>query len=201
MGNIININSHNQCPKTDEEKLFKYNEKEGSLEIYTKEFPEDVREEFDEIIRNDWQNIDLVLEKSSYKTLFKINFLLKSFLDLGFSLYVINYLRISLLSFLGLSLIFEPIFFGLLAYYTEKKNSFLHGVFIYGSVFFFLIYQVLLSLLIKNQIFIIYTCIQAILSFFIAFGSLFYKRTNVYIQIICVSVSYVWMLIFVFNYL
>ncbi|KKP87230.1 MAG: hypothetical protein UR89_C0004G0019 [Candidatus Roizmanbacteria bacterium GW2011_GWA2_35_8] len=142
-----------------------------------------------------------LLEKSSYKTLFKINFLLKSFLDLCFSLYVINYLRISLLSFLGLSLIFEPIFFGLLAYYTEKKNSFLHGVFIYGSVFFFLIYQVLLSLLIKNQIFIIYTCIQAILSFFIAFGSLFYKRTNVYIQIICVSVSYVWMLIFVFNYL
>ncbi|MBS3079524.1 hypothetical protein J4218_05370 [Candidatus Pacearchaeota archaeon] len=70
--NIININSHNQSPKTDEEKLFKYNEKEGSLEIYTKEFPEDVREEFDEIIRNDWQNIDLVLEKSSYNLFEKL---------------------------------------------------------------------------------------------------------------------------------
>lgn len=142
-----------------------------------------------------------LLEKSIYRTIFKINFIIKSLLDLGFSIYVIKYFKISAFSFLGLCLILEPIFFGLLAYFTEKKNSFIHGIFIYGSISFFLIYQVLLSLLINNLIFIIYTITQASISLFIAFGSLFIKKTNVYIQIICVLISYIWMLIFVFKYL
>jgi hypothetical protein len=97
--------------------------------------------------------------------------------------------------------ILYALFFGLLAFYTEENNSVIHRVLVYGLGVFWMIVQVLCALLTKNSLFIVFTNLNILITILLAFGALFSKKTNVLIQIICVSIIYFWYLIYVFNFL
>lgn len=141
------------------------------------------------------------LEQSKYKTIFKLNFLLKALLDFGFFWYVINHFQIPIISLLGSSLVLSAVFFGLLAYFTEVKHSLAHNILIYGNIILLSFSQILLAQLTRSPSFILFTNIITTVVVMISFGFLFTKKTNVYVQITCVLIVYTWLLLFVFRYL
>lgn len=141
------------------------------------------------------------LDKPVHKIVFKLNFIIKAILDLGFSWYIIIKLRQPLFSSLTFFLILYVLFFGLLAFYTEENNSPIHRVLVYGLGVFWMISQTLLAFLTQNLLFIIFTNIQVLTIVLLAFGALFSKKTNVFIQIICVLIMYLWYVIYVFKFL
>jgi hypothetical protein len=141
------------------------------------------------------------LTKRTHRIIFRLNFLLKSFLDFGFAIYLINRFDISSISFLGLSLILSIVFFGFLAYFVMGKHTVLHKFFVYSGGVFWAISQILLAQLTNDYIFIIFTNVLTLIVLFLTFGSLFVKKTNVIVQAVCMFLLYSWLLIFVFRYL
>ena len=73
------------------------------------------------------------LRGKTYRIIFRLNFILKSLLDFGFALYLMNRFEISPKSFLGFFLILSFIFFGLLAYFIESKHSVIHKILVYSG--------------------------------------------------------------------
>ncbi|KKP32433.1 MAG: hypothetical protein UR23_C0060G0003 [Candidatus Roizmanbacteria bacterium GW2011_GWA2_32_13] len=129
------------------------------------------------------------------------NFILKSLLDFGFALYVINRFNIPYYSLLGFSLILSFIFFGFLAYFIEDKYSVIHKIFTYSSGVFWAVSQILLAQLTKDLVFITFTNVLTFIVLFLTLGFLFVKKTNVIVQAVCMFLLYSWIVIFVFRYL
>ncbi|MCR4329572.1 MAG: hypothetical protein NUV65_03425 [Candidatus Roizmanbacteria bacterium] len=143
----------------------------------------------------------LLLEKSTHRAIFQLNFLVKAALDLGFLWYLMYCLQIPVISFLGLTLILSVFFFGLLAYFTEGKYRIPHLVLVYSYGSLWGIDQVLLALLTKDTLFIVCTSLISATSIVIAFWYLFMKKLNVFVQILCVSLLYFWQIVFILEYL
>lgn len=140
------------------------------------------------------------LRTSTHKNIFRVSFLIKSFLDLSFSLYLIDHLKISYFSLLGFSLLVGPVLFALTGYSTEKRQTLIHAMTIYGYVILLLLSQLLLSLVVMDLIFILYTVIQAVVTALLVFGSFVRRSTNICVQIICILISYLWTLIFCYHW-
>lgn len=143
----------------------------------------------------------LLLKETTYQIIFRLNFVVKAALDFGFIWYLIHRFTIPINSFLGLSLMASVIFFGLLAYFTEGKHKIIHRMLVYGNGLLWGISQILLAQFTKDTFFIVFTNATTTVAILIAFWFLFAKKTNVFIQITCVSLLYSWLLLFVFRYL
>lgn len=143
----------------------------------------------------------LFLKNPIHKLIFRINFLIKTMLDLAFVIYAANHFRISIYSLPSLSLILSALLFGSLAYFTEGKFSKMHRIAIYSSNVFWAVGQICLALLTRDTFFIKFTFFMVTIPVFISFGYKFVKKTNAYIQVICMSFWYIWLLVFVLQYL
>ena len=141
------------------------------------------------------------LKRKTHRIIFRLNFILKSLLDFGFTLYLMNRFNISPKSLLGFALILAVIFFGILAYFIEGKYSVLHKIFTYSGGVFWAISQILLAQLTKDLVFITFTNVLTFIVLFLTFGFLFTKKTNVIVQAVCMFLLYSWIVIFVFRYL
>jgi len=133
--------------------------------------------------------------------LFRFNFIFKALLDLSFALYISQYFNIPLITFPVLSMMISALFFGSLAYFIEGKYSKIHHVITYTSGVFWAISQISLAQLTNDNFFILFTNILTLIVIFLAFGFMFVKKTNVFVQITCLSLLYLWTIIFIFLYL
>lgn len=132
---------------------------------------------------------------------FRLNFIIKAFLDFGFALFIISHFKLSFGSFISLSLLSSTVFFGTLAYFVEGKYTTPHKIATYTGGLFWVIGQLAVVRLIGDTGFTIFSTIFLSIPIFLAFGYLFAKKTNVVIQAVCMSIWYVWLLVLVFRYL
>lgn len=143
----------------------------------------------------------LIMKRPLYKVIFRLNFLLKALLDYGFIWYIMRQFSVPGVSVLGISLLLSVTCFGLLAFFIEGKHTFEHKIFTYSNGVFWAISQILLSHMTNNITFIILSYTISIAAITIAFRFLFTRKTNVYVQGFCISILYLWLIIFVFYYL
>ena len=141
------------------------------------------------------------LKNRTHRIIFRFNFLLKALLDLGFVWYVIFYFKISYESPVFWSLILSSILFGSLSYFFEGKYPIIHKIIVYSSGVFWAFSQIYLSFLTKDVIFIQLTSIMTAVVMILTFGFMFAKKTNVFVQALCMLILYSWLVIFIFKYL
>lgn len=141
------------------------------------------------------------IENSSDDLVFRSSFILKALLDLIFAVYVVEHFELPYSSLIAIMLIGSAILFGTLAYFVEGKYTVIHRTIVYVSGIFWAVGYILISRLTGDFNFLTFSTILNITILIIAFGSLFRNKTNVIVQILCVSLMYIWMLVFVFQYL
>ena len=132
---------------------------------------------------------------------FRLNFLLKAILDFLFYLYILDALEMPFSSLIGVILFFSASLFGLLAFFSEGRYSFIHNLLIYTSGILLAIAQLYIAIFVGNSVFTLFTIIFVFISISTGLFFLFLKRTNTFVQIICVIIWYVWLLVFVSQYL
>ncbi len=133
--------------------------------------------------------------------MFRLNFIIKALLDFSFALYIINHFKVSFGSFIFLMLLSSAFLFGTLAYFVEGKYSTSHKIATYTGGTLWVIGQFAVVRLIGDSGFTIFSTIFLSIPILLAFGYLFAKKTNVVVQAICMSIWYIWLLVFVFRYL
>ncbi len=133
--------------------------------------------------------------------IFRLNFIIKALLDFSFTLYILNNFKIPLKSPITLSLTLSAFLFGTLAYFVEGKYKILHRVIIYTSGLLWGIGHIYLIWLIGNATFGLFTTIMVFVPIILGFSFLFAKKTNVFVQTICITIWYCWLFVFVFQYL
>jgi len=133
--------------------------------------------------------------------IFRFNFLLKALLDLSFWWYVIDRQKIGWRSKLAGLMTVSTVFWGSMAIFVEGTYTFWHTVMVYGYGVELTIIELLLAKRVKDRKFILVTRVMAIIGLVISFGALYLRATNVYIQVVGVSLFYAWMVMFVFKYL
>lgn len=132
---------------------------------------------------------------------FRLNFIIKAFLDFSFALYIIHHFQISLGSFISLMLLFSAFLFGTLAYFVEGKYTMPHKIATYTSGVLWVFGQFAVVRLIGDSGFTFFSIVFLFIPILLAFGYLFAKKTNVVVQAVCMSIWYIWILVLVFRYL
>jgi len=143
----------------------------------------------------------LLFNRPTQTLIFRLNFVIKGLLDLGFVWFILHYFKISFESPTAWVLILSALLFGSLAYFIEGKYTITHKVIAYSSGVFWAIGQIHLAKLIGDVSFIQLTNIAVVIPLVLAFGFMFVKKTNVFIQVLCMSMWYIWLVLFVFTYL
>lgn len=139
--------------------------------------------------------------RPTHSLIFRLNFVIKMLLDLGFVWFVLKHFKISFSSPLACFLILSALLFGSLAYFIEGKYPVTHKIIAYGSGVFWAMGQLYLAQLTGNTFFIQLTNIMVAVPIILAFSFMFAKKTNAFVQVFCMSIWYIWLLIFVFQYL
>lgn len=141
------------------------------------------------------------LNKPSHALLFRINFIMKGLLDLCFTFYVLSFFTIPFSSPIAILLIVSALLFGSLAYFIEGKYTLSHLFIVYTSGLLWAIGQILLAILIGDTVFILFTIV--IITTFMVTGIIFQflRKVTVWVQVFCVSILYLWIFVFVFQYL
>ena len=143
----------------------------------------------------------LHLKSPLYISIFRLNFIIKALLDFGFAVYVLNYFQIPYGSIISISLFVSAFLFGTLAYFTEGKHTTSHRVIVYTSGMLWGLGHILLVRSIGVDTFLVQTTVAIITPIVIGFWFLFTHKTNAIVQAICISIWYVWLWVFVSQYL
>jgi hypothetical protein len=147
------------------------------------------------------QTISL-LERRRHRILFRLNFVFKALLDLGFSWYVIERFRISLCSPLAWLLILWECLFALLAWAVhDERHYHLHKRLTFASGLIWAACQIWLGIMVGVPWFVGFSIVTAVLPVFIGLVLWRPHRVNFWVQISCVMFFYVWMAVFVFWFL
>src|SRR3989339_2008663 len=141
----------------------------------------------------------LFLKHPIHTLIFRLNFLIKALLDLGFAWYISDYFKVSPLSPIFISISLSALLFGSLSYYIEGRYSTIHKIITYSSGIFWSIGMFYIGQLTGNNFFIHLTNIAILAPLILTFSYLFVKKTNIFVQALCMSVYYVWFLILVFG--
>jgi hypothetical protein len=143
----------------------------------------------------------LFLNHSTHALIFRLNFVIKGILDLGFVWYLIRCYNLSFNSPLSWCLTLSAFLFGLLAYFVEGAHTRMHRIVAYSSGVLWAISEVYLALLTDDAFFIQLTAVSVAVVVCLTFGFKFAKKTNVFVQAFCMIVWYMWLILFVFRYL
>ena len=132
---------------------------------------------------------------------FRANFIVKALLDLGFVLYLLYRFHIPLTSWVSVSLIMYTLLFGSLAYFLERTHTFLHRFIVYLSGALWAVGQIYIVMLIGDKNFLLFSYIAISVPFFLGLGLQFADKVNLRVQAFCLSVWYLWLIVFVFRFL
>lgn len=143
----------------------------------------------------------LFLKDPHQMFIFRLNFVVKALFDLCFIWYLINRFNLIISSPLFWLLISTPFLFSLLAYYIVGKHTVIHKIIVYGYGIIWAICQVILARNTGDFLFIKFTNIISFIALILAFGFLFIKKKNFFVQAVCIFLLYVWLTLYVFRYL
>ena len=135
------------------------------------------------------------------RIMFRLNFALKALLDLCFTFYVLERLKIFIFSPIGIVIILSIFLFGALAGFVEGKHTIIHNFLIYSYMALWAIGQILIAFFIGSISFTIFTVVFLTIPLVIGFWSLYKKTTNALIQALVLFFVYSWLIVFVFKYL
>lgn len=131
------------------------------------------------------------------QVLFRLNFVAKALIDLGFVWYISAVLELSFFSPLILLWTMTIVGFGLFAYFTEERGGVIHGIVIYGWMAMWLVLECVSASYTQNPLFIQVTIVIVAFQAVLGFGSRIFNKINAIIQLICVFSLYVWLILFV----
>ncbi|MCR4313219.1 MAG: hypothetical protein NUV58_03155 [Candidatus Roizmanbacteria bacterium] len=133
--------------------------------------------------------------------MFRLNFIIKAVLDIGFILYLASHLKLSLYSPIPTLMILSAILFGSLSYFIMGKYTTVHRIIVFTYGIMMGLAGIWLAQMTGNINFVRLTVLLVILSNFLMISFFLAKRINVFIQVICMSLLYSWLLLLVFRYL
>ena len=133
--------------------------------------------------------------------IFRLNFIIKAVLDLGFILYLANHLKLSLHSPIPTLMILSAILFGSLSYFIMGKFTTVHRVIVFTYGILMGLSGIWLAQMSGNTNFVRLTVLLVIISNFLMISFFLSRRINVFVQVICMSMLYSWLLLLVFRYL
>lgn len=143
----------------------------------------------------------LFLHNSHRITIFRLNFLVKAFLDLCFCLYVITRLRLVASSPAAWAWATSALLFGSLAWVLEGKQSLLHRFIVYTSGVLWALGAITVMLSVNSRIFTSLSLPLILVPLAIALGAQFFKKVNIYVQAVCMVPWYAWVILFTLWYL
>jgi hypothetical protein len=145
----------------------------------------------------------LFLHGRFHRSLFRLNFISKALLDLGFAIYVLDRFNLTDGSPVYWSLIVYSVLFASLSLFIEGKYWFIHLILVYSSGLLWAFSQIFLSYLTNDNNFLVLTVILTTVVVTLPLGYVLTRKTNInaYVQVVCISLLYVWMLVFAFRYL
>lgn len=126
---------------------------------------------------------------------FRLNFVVKALLDYCFDLYLLSHFKVSYFSLTGTLLFLSALFFGSLAYFTEASHSRIHRQLVYTSGALWALGQLLLSRLVGNNWFLIFSIIILPIPVIVGLSLQFTKKVNAFMQTACVLLWYAWVLV------
>lgn len=132
---------------------------------------------------------------------FRSNFIIKAVLDLGFIFYLVSHLRMPLYSPIPTLMIVCAILFGSLSYFIMGRFTTVHRVIVFTYGILMGLSGIWLAQMTGNINFVRLTVLLVILSNFLMISFFLAKKINVFIQVICMSLLYSWLLLLVFRYL
>ena len=141
------------------------------------------------------------LERSSLRWIFRLNFILKALLDIGFVWYVLSFFEIPYSSPLAWMLPISSVLFGSLAYFTDDAYAVLHKIIIYTYGVLCATSYIYLARITDDRYFVLATYMVGAITSALAFYFLLVRKTNVYVQVVCTTILYIWLLFFVIRYL
>jgi len=133
--------------------------------------------------------------------IFRLNFIVKAVLDLGFVLFLASRLKLSLYSPIPALMILSAILFGSLSYFIMGRFTTVHRVIVFTYGILMGLAGILLAQMTGNINFVKLTILLVILSNFLMISFFLAKKINVFVQVICMSLLYGWLLLLVFRYL
>lgn len=133
--------------------------------------------------------------------IFRSNFIIKAVLDLGFILYLASHLRLSFYSPIPTLMILSAILFGSLSYFIMGRYTTVHRIIVFTYGIMMGLAGVGLAQMTGNVNFVRLTVLLVILSNFLMISFFLAKKINVFVQAVCMSLLYSWLLLLVFRYL
>lgn len=143
----------------------------------------------------------LLLKNTRHIALFKALFFGKAVLDFCFLFYVGQYFKLSWYDPAMFTMFFAIASFGTLGYFVEGDYSKVHTPIAYLSGTLWAVCQFFLAQLTGDPAFILFTNIFTTVGLCISYMFYFLRRLNIYVQILCFSFPYIWMLVFTLKYL
>ena len=132
--------------------------------------------------------------------MFRLNFIIKAVLDLGFILYLVSHLRLSLYSPIPTVMIISAILFGSLSYFIMGRYTTVHRIIIFTYGMTMSLAGIQLAQMTGNINFIRLTILLVILSNFLMISFFLAKKINVFVQVICMSLLYSWLLLNIYTF-
>ena len=140
--------------------------------------------------------------KQPYERLiFRLNFVLKSFIDIGFLWYIKEHFSLQFTAPVVWVYSCIILLFASLSYITEDAFWVAHYIVVYTVIALLSVSQLLFAGLTRDSVFSQISLIAATIPFIISFWYLYARKTNVYVQIACFVISFSWLAVFVFRYL
>lgn len=133
--------------------------------------------------------------------IFRSNFIIKAVLDLGFIFYLSSHLRMSLQSPIPSLMILSAVLFGSLSYFIMGRYTTVHRIIVFTYGVMMGLAGIWLAQMTGSANFVKLTISLVILSNFLMISFFLAKKINVFVQVICMSMLYSWLLLLVFGYL
>jgi len=123
-------------------------------------------------------------------------------LDISFSYYLINSLKIISSSPLFWLLLIPPVLFGSLSFFIiGKKYAFAHRIIIFSYGIMVGMGGINLAQMTGDMLFITTTIFLVCFSNILILGSFIARKINVFVQVFSVVMMYGWFLVYIFKYL
>lgn len=133
--------------------------------------------------------------------IFRLNFIIKAVLDIGFIFYLAFHLKMSLYSPIPTLMILSAILFGSLSYFIMGRYTTVHRIIVFTYGIMMGLAGIWLAQMTGNINFVNLTILLVILSNFLMISFFLAKKINVFVQALCMSLLYGWLLLLVFKYL
>ena len=146
-------------------------------------------------------NLIFYLQNPTLKMRYKVSFLVKSIIDIGFWCYLVMSETLAVTTQGSLMFVVSMILFALLGFFTEESHSFIHRLILFGFIGLWFLWALQMAHLTNNQAFIQWTYAFAAVSFLVSVSYHFILKTNIILQIVISFLVFLWLSSYVYLFL